>query len=93
MANDKNNQIPEIVPTIEEGDVSIQVNLPFSITWEDQEYHGNFITSLSRNIGGVEICEIEWIDDEIPDFGKYEDEIYENLKKMLLKEVLKRYSV
>jgi hypothetical protein len=92
MTNNKNNQIPKITPQIEEDDISIQVYLPFSITWKDKEYYGNFIATISKNIG-VEEYEIEWLDDEAPNFEKFENQIYKELEEILLEEVLARCNI
>jgi hypothetical protein len=92
MEKNKNNHIPEITPTIEENSADIQISVPFSITWEDKEYYGNFIITSFENIGNKDY-EIEWLDDEIPDFGEFEDQIYEKLTKKLSEEVSKRYNI
>lgn len=92
MEKNKNSHIPEVIPEIEEDSADIQISVTFSITWEDKEYYGNFILTSSENLG-IENHEIEWLDDEIPDFGEFENQIYEKLTKNLSEEVSKRYNI
>jgi hypothetical protein len=69
-------------------DISIQIFLPFSITWKNKKYNGTFFVSMSKNIG-IEEYGIEWIDEK-PNFGEFETEIYEEIEEKLLEEVLKK---
>lgn len=89
MENTTNNHLPEITPDV--GDGSIQVSLPFAITWQNKEYEGNFIVHLNKK-NKIDDYEIEWLDDEMPDFGKLENYMHEELEKKLLKEALEWYN-
>jgi hypothetical protein len=88
MKNTEKNYIPEI--DLEVGDGSIQISLPFVITWQNKEYDGNFTVYLTKK-GRIDDYEIEW-SNEIPNFGKLENYVYEELEKKLLKEALEWYN-
>jgi hypothetical protein len=84
-----NKYYSEITPEIEES--SIQIFTTFKIKWENKEYHGTFTVTVSENIG-IEEYGIEW-EDESPNFGEFEDYIYEELEEKLLDKVLKKYNI
>lgn len=90
MESTEKRCMPKITPEIE-GD-SAQIFMAFTIKWNDQDYHGTFIATLSENLW-IEDCEIEWSNDESPDFGEFEESVHIELEEKLLDEVLKKYNV
>jgi hypothetical protein len=88
MTNTTNNHLPEITPEV--GDGTIQISLPFAITWQNKEYEGNFTVYLNKK-NKIDDYKIEW-SDEIPNFSKLENYMYEELEKKLLKEALEWYN-
>jgi hypothetical protein len=89
MTNATEIHTPEITPEV--GDGSVQIFLPFSITWENQEYEGTFIVFLTENFW-IDDYEIEWCSED-PDFGELENHMYEKLEEKLLEEVMEKYNV
>jgi hypothetical protein len=89
MKNAVKNHTPEITPEV--GDGSVQIFLPFSITWKNQEHEGTFIVFLTENFW-IDDYEIEW-ENESPDFGELEEQIYRELEEKLLEEVMKKYNI
>jgi hypothetical protein len=83
-----NNYLPKLTLKIE--DNPIKISLPFTIKWNNQEYHGKFIITSSKN--GIENWGIKWLKEK-PNFGEFETYIYEELEENLFKELSKRCKI
>lgn len=83
------NSIPMVKITSEADKDRIRATLPFSITWKNKKLKGTFIATLTKN-NEVEEWGIKW-ENKSPNFGVFEDYIYEELEEKLLEIILKEY--